>query len=83
MQDDSSSDGSSDGSSASGSTQPSSLTDSLQLSVSATGTYSAFQTFLAASEQSLRPMDVMDLSLKSATTGVYTYAITYQIYWLQ
>jgi hypothetical protein len=63
--------------------QSTSLTDSLDLSLSATGTYSAFQTFLAASEQSLRPLDVTQLSVKDSATGVYAYTITYQIYWLQ
>jgi hypothetical protein len=59
-----------------------SLTDSLDLSVTATGTYAAFQTFLAASEQSLRPLDVTSLTLKDSATGVYMYNITYRIYWL-
>jgi hypothetical protein len=56
--------------------------NSLDLSVSATGTYSAFRTFLGAVEQSLRPMDVMSLSLEDSATGVYTYQITFRIYWL-
>jgi hypothetical protein len=63
--------------------QSTSLTDSLDLSVSATATYSAFQTFLAAAEQSLRPLDIMKLTLKSSGTGVYTYDIDFRIYWLQ
>ncbi|MBA3788911.1 hypothetical protein H0X32_00760 [Patescibacteria group bacterium] len=62
--------------------QSTSLTDSLDLTVSATGTYAAFRTFLAASEQSLRPMDITSFALTDSATGVYTYAITYRIYWL-
>lgn len=58
-------------------------TASLDLSVSATGTYSAFRTFLGAVEQSLRPMDVTELSVKDSSTGVYTYQMTFRIYWLQ
>jgi hypothetical protein len=61
----------------------SSLTNSLDLSVSATGTYSAFETFLAAAEQSLRPLDVTEITIKTDTTGVYQYKITFRIYWLQ
>ena len=73
---------STDATSASG-IQSSSLTDSLDLSVSASGTYSAFQTFLAAAEQSLRPLDITQLTIKSSGTGVYAYTITFRIYWLQ
>jgi len=60
-----------------------SLVNSLTLSVSAKGSYPAFRTFLAATEQSLRPMDVTALSVTNSTTGVYTYDITFRIYWLQ
>ena len=58
-------------------------TDSLDLSVAATGTYDAFQTFLTTAEQSARPLDVTKLSLKYANTGVYTYTIVFRIYWLK
>jgi hypothetical protein len=57
-------------------------TASLDLSVSGTGTYAAFRTFLSAVEQSLRPMDVTQLSINDSTTGVYTYQMTLRIYWL-
>ena len=59
------------------------MTNSLDLSVTATGTYSAFRTFLSAAEQSLRPMDVTSLSIQDSATGVYSYQITFRIYWLQ
>jgi hypothetical protein len=62
--------------------QSTSAVNSLTLSVSATGTYQAFRTFLAASEQSLRQMDVTSLQVSNSSTGVYTYTITYRIYWL-
>jgi hypothetical protein len=68
---------------ASGGIQSTSLTNSLDLSVTATGTYNAFQAFLATAEQSSRPLDVTKLSLKSSSTGVYTYTITFRIYWLK
>ncbi len=59
-----------------------SSTDSLDLSVNATGTYSQFIAFLTAAEQSLRPLDITKIVLTSASSGVYTYAITFRIYWL-
>ncbi len=62
---------------------PSDQVQSLNLSVTATGTYAAFKTFLMAAEQSLRPLDVVNLSVQSAPNGVYTYNVTFQIYWLQ
>lgn len=58
-------------------------TESLELSVSATGSYAAFRTFLAGVEQSLRPLDVVELSVQDSNTGVYTYDITFRLYWLR
>lgn len=57
--------------------------DTLELSVSATGSYAAFRTFLAGIEQSLRPLDIVELSVEDSTTGVYTYDITFRLYWLR
>jgi hypothetical protein len=57
-------------------------TNSLDVSVAASGTYSAFRTFLSAAEQSLRPLDVTSLSINDSSTGVYTYQVTFRIYWL-
>lgn len=57
-------------------------TDYLELSVTATGTYQNFRTFLAAAEQSLRILDVTNLTITSATNGNYSYNITFRLYWL-
>jgi hypothetical protein len=57
--------------------------ESLQLSVSATGTYAAFRAFLDGVEKSLRPLDVVELAVQDSTTGVYTYKITFRLYWLR
>ena len=57
-------------------------TDSLTLSVSATGTYNAFRSFMAGVEQSLRPLDVIALTVEDSDTGVYTYEMTLKFYWL-
>lgn len=58
-------------------------TESLDISVSAVGTYAAFRTFLANAELSLRPMDLVDLSIGDSTTGVYSYQMKFRIYWLR
>jgi len=63
--------------------QSSEPTESLELSVSATGSYAAFRTFLAGVEQSLRPLDVIELSVQDSETGVYTYDVTFRLYWLR
>lgn len=56
--------------------------DSIDLSVKAVGTYSAFRTFLDGIEKSLRPMDLVQMNLTSTATGVYSYDMTFRIYWL-
>lgn len=56
---------------------------SLSLTFKATGTYAAFRGFLAGMENSLRPLDVTDLQITQSDTGVYSYAMTVRIYWLQ
>ena len=57
--------------------------DSLDISIAATGTYSSFRTFLGAVEKSLRLLDVVDIGVRNSQTGVYTYEITFRIYWLR
>lgn len=57
--------------------------DSVDLTLSAAGSYSAFRTFLGGLEQSLRPLDVINLSVEESNTGVYTYDMTIRIYWLR
>ena len=76
-----------------GSTDPLALeaqgpTDSIQVSVNATGSYAAFHTFLAAVENSLRPLDLVEIDVKDAATGVasggiHDYEMTFNIYWLR
>lgn len=60
-----------------------SLIDSVDLSVTATGTYSSFRSFLSGIETSLRPMDLVNLEVKGSPTGVYTFDMTLRIYWLR
>lgn len=57
--------------------------NSVDLSVSAIGTFAALQTFLASIEQSERLLDVQKLSVTGSDTGVYSYDMTLRLYWLQ
>jgi hypothetical protein len=56
--------------------------DSLYFSFKGTGSYASFRTFLAGMENSLRPIDVVNLAVTVSDTGVYTYDTTVRIYWL-
>lgn len=56
---------------------------SINLSLSALGTFSAFQAFLSGIERSARLLDIQDISVKGSDTGVYTYQITLRLYWLR
>lgn len=56
--------------------------DSLTMTVRAVGTYNAFRSFLAGVEQSLRPLDVTEITVQDSDTGVYTYEVTLAFYWL-
>lgn len=57
--------------------------ESLDLSVSARGSYTSFKTFLEGAEWSLRPLDLVKLEIQDSQTGVYTYLMTFRIYWLR
>lgn len=55
----------------------------VDLTLSASGSYSSLETFLYGLEHSERLLDVRDLTVKGSTTGVYTYQMTVRIYWLR
>ncbi|MBP7741468.1 MAG: hypothetical protein KA104_02145 [Candidatus Pacebacteria bacterium] len=60
--------------------------DSLDLSMSGTGTYAQFRTFLDAVETSLRPLDLVEFHLSDAggtPGGGYKYDMTFRLYWLR
>ena len=59
------------------------VVDSVDMSLSAVGTYSALKTFLSGIEKSERLLDVKDISIKGSDTGVYTYQVKLGIYWLR
>lgn len=55
---------------------------SIDLSLSAVGTYAALQAFLSGVEESERLIDVRNITISGSDTGVYNYEITMRIYWL-
>ncbi len=59
------------------------LIGSVDLSLSAIGSYTALQSFLAGVERSARLLDVRDIVVKGSDTGVYTYQMTLRLYWLR
>jgi Tfp pilus assembly protein PilO len=56
--------------------------DSLQIGVSATGSYNSFRAFLSGLEKSLRPLDVTSVNVTQGPLGIYTYEIAIRMYWL-
>ncbi|HUY62410.1 MAG TPA: hypothetical protein VMV50_01290 [Candidatus Paceibacterota bacterium] len=56
---------------------------SVDLVVSATGSYAAFQKFLRGVELSERLLDVRQLSVKGSDTGIYIYQMSLRLYWLR
>lgn len=57
--------------------------DSLDIAVAGLGSYAAFRTFLDGVEWSLRPLDLIDLSIDDSSTGIYSYTMIFRIYWLR
>ncbi|OGG48292.1 hypothetical protein A2678_00230 [Candidatus Kaiserbacteria bacterium RIFCSPHIGHO2_01_FULL_53_31] len=56
---------------------------SVELSLSAVGTYGSFQKFLKGVEESERLLDVRDLSITGSNSGMYTYDMSTRFYWLR
>lgn len=59
------------------------LVGSVDLSLSAVGTFTALQTFLRGVEGSARLLDVRDLVVRGSNTGVYDYQMALRLYWLR
>lgn len=59
------------------------LTDSLNITLRGIGTYASFRNFLDGVEHSLRILDLVDLKITDSETGVYSYDMTFRIYWLR
>jgi Tfp pilus assembly protein PilO len=58
-------------------------TESLDVTVRGVGTYASFRTFVEGVERSLRIMDLVELSIEDSETGIYSYDMTFRIYWLR
>lgn len=56
---------------------------SVDLSLSAVGTYAASQAFLSGVERSARLLDIRDIVVKGSDTGVYNYQMVLRFYWLR
>jgi Tfp pilus assembly protein PilO len=56
---------------------------SVDLSLTAVGTFSSLQSFLSGVEKSARIIDIRDLIIKGSDTGVYDYQMTLSLYWLR
>lgn len=56
--------------------------NSVDLSLSAVGTYPALQAFLIGIEKSERLLDVRDIVVKGSDTGIYSYQMMLRLYWL-
>lgn len=56
---------------------------SIDLSLSAVGTYAALQTFLTGVEKSQRLLDVRDIVVRGSDTGVYNYQMKLRLFWLR
>lgn len=56
---------------------------SVDLSLSAIGTFSALQAFLVGIEHSERLLDMQELTVRGSDTGVYTYQMKIRLYWLR
>ncbi len=56
---------------------------SVDLSLTAIGTYNALQSFLGGIEKSARLLDIRDMVVKGSETGVYSYQMVVRLYWLR
>ena len=59
------------------------LYGSVTIGFSVTTTYDTFLSFLKDLEQSLRILDVTQISFSSTPSGLYTYTLTIKTYWLK
>lgn len=57
--------------------------NSVDMALTAVGTYRGFQGFLAGIEGSERLLDVKSVSVTGSNTGLYNYQITLRLYWLR
>lgn len=56
---------------------------SVDMSISAVGSFESLRTFLAGVDKSARLLDVRNISVRGSDTGVYDYKLTLSLYWLR
>lgn len=56
---------------------------SVDLTLSASGTFAALQEFLTGIEKSARILDVRQIAVHGSDIGVYGYQMTIRLYWLR
>lgn len=64
-------------------TQSSGPIGTVDLSLSAVGTYSALKNFLQGVEKSARLLDIREIQVRGSDSGVYDYQMTIRLYWLR
>lgn len=57
--------------------------DSLDISITASGSYPQVRAFLSGVERSLRLLDLIQFQISDSPTGVYTCKMTFRLYWLR
>ncbi len=66
-----------------GASNTSSSYDSIDITIGATGSYTQLRMFLDNIEASLQPLDLVELRISDSSTGVYTFTMTFRLYWLR
>lgn len=56
---------------------------SIDMSLTAVGTYAAFQNFMRGIEQSQRLLDVRNVTVTGSNSGLYSYQMLVRLYWLR
>ena len=57
--------------------------ESLDLTITATGSYAQMRSFLSGVETSLGLLDLVSLQISDSPSGVYKYEMSFRLYWLR
>lgn len=57
--------------------------ESLDITITASGSYAQMRAFIDGVETSLRLLDLVSLQLTDSPTGIYKYQMTFRLYWLR
>lgn len=56
---------------------------SIDMSLTAVGTYTAFQNFMRGVEESQRLLDIRNVTVTGSNSGLYSYQMSVRLYWLR